>query len=499
MISKIDAFIDSLSSSKPMPSVLVVGDLMLDDYISGDVNRISPEAPVPVLNTIKNETRLGGSGNVSANLSGLKINTTLIATVGHDTNAELARSLLESANIKHELVQLLDRPTTIKTRIVSGNNQIVRIDREVKKSIGTVDERIVLNIFNDVITSNNIDVIILSDYDKGLITEFVASEIIRISNTVDVPVLVDPKCNAYHKYSGAKLVTPNQKEAAEICGCNISDIENIYNTSRRLMNELNIENFMVTRGENGISLIEDDCITEFGAAAKQVYDVSGAGDTVIATVAASLSLGFSLSDSCKFANLTAAIVVAKLGTVAIKLEDIVSNLREDETSQAQRIALNVDVAQRQCEAWRRGGEKIVFTNGCFDILHPGHVKYLENAKSLGDKLVVGLNSDSSIRKLKGEDRPINDENSRAMLLSALRYIDLIILFTDETPEHLIKAITPDILVKGGDYLPETIVGANFVKENGGEVKVLDFVKGFSTTNIINRILEKGNETNGSHT
>ena len=490
MISKIDSFIDSLSSSKPMPSVLVVGDLMLDDYIFGDVNRVSPEAPVPVLNTIKNETRLGGSGNVAANLSGLKINTTLIATVGHDTNAELARSLLERANIKHNLVQLLDRPTTTKTRIVSGNNQIVRIDREVKKIIGTDDERNVLNIFNDVIKSNDIDVIILSDYGKGLITEFVASEIIRISKTVDVPVLVDPKCNTYHKYSGAKLVTPNQKEAAEICGCNISDIENIYNTSRRLMNELNIENFMVTRGENGISLIEDDDITEFSAAAKQVYDVSGAGDTVIATVAASLSLGFSLSDSCTFANLTAAIVVAKSGTVAVKLEDIILNLRENDAPHSQRITSNVDLAYRQCEAWRSSGEKIVFTNGCFDILHPGHVKYLENAKRLGDKLIVGLNSDSSVRQLKGNNRPINDENSRSLVLDALRFIDFVIIFPEKTPEHLIKVLKPDILVKGGDYLPKNIVGGDFVKEAGGEVKVLEFLQGFSTTSIINKILAK---------
>lgn len=464
--------------------VLVVGDMMLDRYLWGDVDRISPEAPVPVVRVTRSSERLGGSANVAANLVGLGLEAALAGHVGFDADALRIEEMLVEAGIKPLLTRTRDRATVTKTRVLGGHQQMLRLDWEDTGAIAEAASQALLDSVFASLDSWQPGVVILSDYAKGTLTRGVCQALIEAAHERKIPILVDPKGHDYAKYRGATALTPNQKEAAEACNCGVRDVGAILAGAELLRSELALSFLPVTRGEHGIALLEAGKVIHLPATAKQVFDVSGAGDTVIATLAAGLLAGLSPTDSCRLANLAAGVVVGKVGTVPIGRDDLLHEIEwQDATGQAYKIC-DEDALLRRVARWRDRGEKIVFTNGCFDLLHAGHVTYLEMARAQGDRLVLGLNTDRSVRVLKGANRPIIGEQDRARVLAALESVDAVVLFDEDTPERLICHILPDVLVKGGDYKPEDIAGGDCVRKSGGEVHVLMFVDGRSTSRVI---------------
>jgi len=469
--------------------VLVVGDLMLDRYLWGEVDRISPEAPVPVVRVTRNTERLGGSANVAANLVGLGIEAALAGHVGEDAEGERLATLLRESGIRPVLTRTGDRPTTTKTRVIGGHQQMLRLDQEDTGPHAEPASQALLDTVLEELARWPPGALILSDYAKGALTAEVCQRLIAAARSRGIPVLVDPKGHDYRKYRGATVLTPNQKEAAEACGCAARDVDCILAGAEALRRELELDFLPVTRGEHGIALLEDKGISHLPATAKQVFDVSGAGDTVIATLAAGLLAGLDAAESCRLANLAAGVVVAKVGTVPVTLEELLHAIEwQDATTQVDKIC-DQAVLLRRVAAWRARGEKIVFTNGCFDLIHAGHVGYLEAARREGDRLIIGLNTDRSVAALKGPTRPVVSEQDRARVLAALESVDAVVLFDEDTPERLICRLLPDILVKGGDYQPEAIAGGDCVRANGGEVRVLNFVDGRSTSGLIAAIKE----------
>jgi D-beta-D-heptose 7-phosphate kinase/D-beta-D-heptose 1-phosphate adenosyltransferase len=469
--------------------VLVVGDLMLDRYLWGDVDRISPEAPVPVVRVTRNTERLGGSANVAANLAGLGLEAALAGHVGIDAEGTRLETMLREAGIRPVLTKGNDRPTTTKTRVIGGHQQMLRLDQEDSAAHAEAASQALLESVLRELENWQPGALILSDYAKGTLTVEVCQRLIAAARTRCIPVLVDPKGHDYSKYRGATVLTPNQKEAAEACGCALRDIDGILAGAEALRISLGLDFLPVTRGEHGIALLEDKGTSHLPATARQVFDVSGAGDTVIATLAAGLLAGLDAAECCRLANLAAAVVVAKVGTVPVTLEELLHEIEwQDASSQTGKICTE-ETLLRRVAAWRARGEKIVFTNGCFDLLHAGHVDYLEAARGEGDRLVLGLNTDRSVSALKGPTRPVVGEQDRARVLAALESVDAVVLFDEDTPERLICRLLPDILVKGGDYRPEDIAGGDCVRRNGGEVHVLTFVDGRSTSRLIAAIKE----------
>lgn len=475
----------AFQSEKVLPArVLVVGDLMLDRYIWGDVERISPEAPVPVVRITRRSERLGGAANVAANLVGLGLEAVLAGHVGADTDAERIEQLLTEARITPFLIRTRGRATITKTRVLGGHQQILRLDQEDEVAITMAENQKLIETVLTVLDSWKPGAVVMSDYAKGTLTPDVCQALIEAARVRNIPVLVDPKGRDYDKYRGATALTPNQREAAEVCNCGLRDFESILDGAESLRHKLNLSFLPVTRGEHGIALLEDGNVNHLPATAKQVFDVSGAGDTVIATLAAGLLSGLSPTDSCRLANLAAGIIVGKVGTVPISRDELFLEIEwQDASCQADKIC-DEETLYSRVGYWRGRGEKIVFTNGCFDLLHAGHVTYIETARAQGDRLVVGLNTDRSVRVVKGGNRPIIDELDRARVLSALESVDAVVLFDEDTPERLICKLLPDILVKGGDYNPNDIAGGDCVRKNGGEVHVLTFVDGRSTSQII---------------
>lgn len=467
--------------------VLVVGDLMLDRYLWGDVERISPEAPVPVVRVTRSSERLGGSANVAANLIGLGLEVTLSGHVGADADALRIEEMLNEAGIRQALIRTDGRATITKTRVLGGHQQMLRLDQE---DAGDLNDAAIHSLLESVIAlldSWQPGMVILSDYAKGTLNTNVCKTLIDVARKRKIPVLVDPKGHDYSKYRGATALTPNQKEAAEACNCCIREIDAILAGVDELRRDLNLDFLAVTRGEHGIALLEEGGISHLPATAKQVFDVSGAGDTVIATLAAGLISGLSPTDSCQLANLAAGVVVGKVGTMPISRDELMHAIEwQDATSQADKIC-EEGTLLRRVAYWRDRGEKIVFTNGCFDLLHAGHVTYLEAARSRGDRLVLGLNTDRSVQALKGADRPVIGEQNRARVLAALESVDAVVLFDEDTPERLICRLLPDVLVKGGDYKPVDIAGGDCVRKNDGDMHVLTFVDDSSTSQVIKAI------------
>ncbi|MBB4116331.1 D-beta-D-heptose 7-phosphate kinase/D-beta-D-heptose 1-phosphate adenosyltransferase [Rhizobium sp. BK226] len=464
--------------------VLVIGDLMLDRYLWGDVERISPEAPVPVVRVTRSSDRLGGSANVAANLVGLGLEAALAGHVGADADAVRIEEMLEEAGIAPFLTRTRGRATITKARVLGGHQQMLRLDQEDTAAVTEAASQELLDTVLSLFDGWKPGVVILSDYAKGTLTPSVCQAVIEFARARKIPVLVDPKGREYVKYRGATALTPNQKEAAEACNCGVRDFEAILAGAETLRRELDLSFLPVTRGEHGIALMEAGKVNHLPATAKQVFDVSGAGDTVIATLAAGLLAGLSPTDSCRLANLAAGVVVGKVGTVPIARDDLLHEIEwQDARGQADKIC-EEDILHRRVARWRDRGETIVFTNGCFDLLHAGHVTYLEMARAQGDRLVLGLNTDRSVRALKGANRPIIGEQDRARVLAALESVDAVVLFDEDTPERLICSLLPDVLVKGGDYKPEDIAGGDCVRKNGGEVHVLTFVDGRSTSHIV---------------
>ncbi|MDD2832652.1 MAG: D-glycero-beta-D-manno-heptose-7-phosphate kinase [Methylotenera sp.] len=464
---------------------LVIGDVMLDRYLMGEVNRISPEAPVPVVLIKSQQDRAGGAANVAANLSLLGITTHIIGCVGVDNEANILLNLMRDTNINiHHIIHSNQRPTVAKTRILGGHQQMMRLDQESNITFNTHENTQLIRAITEEIALKPA-VVILSDYAKGLLSTDICQQIITMCNAQGITTLVDPKGHDYGKYKGATALTPNKKETAEACAVSIHDAS-LINQATALKNTLDLAFLVVTRGEEGISLI-DEASHLLPAAAKQVFDVSGAGDTVIATLAAGLIHELSPLEALQLANIAAGVVVGKVGTVPISRDDLIEALANEQSSeQAHKVCDLVHLMQK-VDRWKKANQKIVFTNGCFDLLHAGHVTYLEAAKKRGDKLILGLNTDRSVSALKGPTRPVVNENDRARVLAALESVDAVILFDEDTPLNLINAIKPNIIAKGSDYTADQVVGGKEVESWGGEIALIDLVAGRSTTGILNKI------------
>jgi D-beta-D-heptose 7-phosphate kinase/D-beta-D-heptose 1-phosphate adenosyltransferase len=463
------------------PHIAVIGDLMIDHYIWGSCERISPEAPVPVVNVAKESTVLGGAGNVINNLHSLGADVSIFSVVGDDENAsELNELLAHTASKTIELIHEPKRRTTKKSRIIASNQQVIRYDDESKKDISISSEKILFEALKQELSS--FDVVLLSDYGKGVLTEGLSRKIITLSNEMKKLILVDPKGSDYTKYYGATLLTPNKKEAILATQIEIVDDGSLSEALHQLKNDLKLAYSIITLSEDGIGLL-DDKMQIIPTVAREVFDVTGAGDTVIASLGVALASGLSIEEACEFANKAAAVVVAKVGSATVTLNEIEEYEHSLNQGKSENKIKNFEQIERIAKRLREQGRKIIFTNGCFDILHRGHATYLQKAKELGDILILGLNSDESIRRLKGNDRPINNLEDRAFLIGALESIDFVVPFTEDTPYELIKLIEPNILVKGADYEGKKVVGSDIVDE----VQLIEFVAGKSTTNLIGKI------------
>ena len=463
------------------PNILVIGDLMIDHYLWGSCDRISPEAPVQVVYVKKESSVLGGAGNVINNLVTLGSVVDVISVIGNDSVANELKSLLEKIDVPtSNLVVENNRKTSKKSRLIASQQQVLRYDME---SIDDINENSHKQIIQTL--EKNIDKyssIILSDYGKGVLTTNLTKEIIKIANKNNIKVLVDPKGKDYSKYKGSYTLTPNKKEAMEATNIEIKDENSLIEALKSLKTQCSLEVSLVTLSEQGIAIFDDE-LTIKPTVAREVYDVTGAGDTVIASIAFALGNNLDIKDAIYFANLAAGVVVGKIGSATTTLDEIYEYEYSLHKSNSTSHIKTFDEIKTLASKLHNQGKKIVFTNGCFDILHVGHVKYLEVAKSYGDVLILGLNADSSVKKLKGPTRPINTQDDRAYILASLESVDYVVIFEEETPYELIKLIKPHVLVKGGDYEGKEVVGQDIADE----LKLVQFVDGKSTTNTIKRI------------
>ena len=463
--------------------VLVVGDIMLDRYWHGATSRISPEAPVPVVAVRDDEFRLGGAGNVAGNLASLGVRTELAGLCGDDEHADRIQSLLERLAITAHLGRISAARTITKLRVIAQNQQLLRLDFEdrfSKEQGAMLGEQL-----NQLI--GPYDALIFSDYAKGTLGDL--NQWIQRARATSTPVIVDPKGIDFHRYRGATVITPNFAEFSAVVG-SCHDENEIGVRAARLRDELDLEAVLVTRSEKGMSLFQRGREPlHLPARAVEVFDVTGAGDTVVAALAAALACGTSLSDAARLANVAAGLVVSKLGTASVTAPELQWALQSSDRPAVLRGLCCEDELVARAGRARQRGERIVMTNGCFDLLHPGHIDYLERAKALGDRLIVAVNDDASVMRLKGPERPIQPLATRMRMLSALACVDWVVCFAQDTPERLYQRVLPDVLVKGGDYIGREIAGAQSVQAAGGEVRLLPFLPGYSTTALINRILE----------
>jgi len=463
------------------PNILVIGDLMIDHYLWGSAERISPEAPVQVVDIAKESSVLGGAGNVINNLISLGATVNVASVVGDDEIAKELTIMLKSIGVKTEgLITQAGRKTSKKSRVIAANQQILRYDKESKETISLESvKKIIAAVEKDLFVT---DMIILSDYGKGVISETLAQEVITLANKKNIKVLVDPKGTDYSKYRGAHMLTPNKKEASEATKIEIKDDASLEKALLSLKEQCRLDRSMITLSEDGIAIYDGE-VKRFPTVAQEVFDVTGAGDTVIASIAFALSAGLSIEETARFSNLAAGVVVGKIGSATVTLDEIEIYESKLHQSSSDAHIKSFEEIDRIVKRAKEHGQRVVFTNGCFDILHVGHVKYLQEAKSFGDILIVGLNSDASVRELKGPTRPVNVEDDRAYILAALDAVDYVVKFGDDTPYDLIKMVAPDVLVKGGDYEGKSVVGTEFSKV----LKLVDFVDGKSTTKTIAKI------------
>lgn len=468
--------IKKLSDSR----VLVVGDVMLDSYWHGPALRISPEAPVPVVKIDLQEARVGGAGNVALNAAMLGATTQLLGLAGQDLVADQVEALLSASRVRSRLQRVVDSKTITKLRILSRNQQLIRLDFE--DHFPSWDPNALLEDFARCLPE--VDVVILSDYAKGALRR--SRDLIAAARKAGKIVIVDPKGEDFERYRGASLITPNLSEFEAVVGQCGSEAE-IERRGIALRERLELDAVLVTRSEKGMTLLErGQPPLHLPTRTQDVYDVTGAGDTVVATLGAALGAGVPMRDAVVLSNIAAGIVVAKLGTATVTPAELEQALHAS-ASASQRGMCTEDELARQMAAARAKGERIVMTNGCFDILHPGHIDYLEKARSLGDRLIVAVNDDDSVRRLKGASRPVNPLSSRLRMLAALACVDWVVPFSEDTPERLICRLLPDILVKGGDYNEEEVAGGDCVKAAGGQVRIIDFLEGHSTTTLIRKI------------
>ena len=478
-IIELSALLKKLSAAR----VLCIGDIMLDRYIYGGAERLSPEAPIPVLKKTREKEVLGGVGNVVANLAALGAGVTLVSVIGDDEAGRSITALLKAVGCRIQgLVTDKARPTTIKTRFVAGQQQLLRVDHEDASALSAP---VAQNVRAAITTAiDQCDVVVISDYAKGVLSRDMVRMAIDLAKASGKRVIVDPKLKDFSFYRGADLITPNRKELEDATGQKSASDDEIRAAALKIITQCDIGAVLATRSQDGMSVVtSDDAPVHIRATAREVFDVSGAGDTVVAAIAAALACGAPLDLAARLATVASGIVVGKQGTATVTPDEIESCL----STQDQDGAATLAQVQEQVGRWRARGLKIGFTNGCFDLLHPGHVSLLKQARGQCDRLIVALNTDNSVRRLKGPARPVQNENARATVLNALGTVDLVVLFDDETPIELIRAISPDVLVKGSDYTIDKVVGAEHVQSYGGRVFLATLENGFSTTATVRKI------------
>ncbi len=458
--------------------VVVAGDVMLDRYMFGTTSRISPEAPVPVVHIHETDDRPGGAANVAVNLASLGVSTRLLGVVGQDAAADSLQGIMKARGIRCEFQRVDDRPTVTKTRVQSRGQQLVRLDQE---NASAMPGGAMTSALKKAIAGAG--AVVLSDYGKGTLSDVTA--MISLCRDADLAVLVDPKGSDFTKYRGASVITPNQAEFESVVGACTTD-EELVDKAQVMIDELRLDALLITRSEKGMLLVEADASPVFlSTQAREVFDVTGAGDTVIATFAGVLASGEDLASAAALANIAAGLVVRKIGVASVTPGEINASLHQ--RGQGGRGLVGRSELKGMVAESHERNERVVMTNGCFDVLHAGHVAYLEEAKSIGDRLIVAVNDDDSVRRLKGESRPINMLEDRLLVLAGLAAVDWVVSFADDTPAELIADVLPDVLVKGGDYKPEEIAGAKSVLKNGGEVRILAYRDGQSSSRIIDKL------------
>lgn len=471
----------------PSVRILCVGDIMLDHFVYGTVERISPEAPIPVLKVTRETQMLGGAGNVARNIAALGARVTLISVVGDDAPGHtISRLIADEPNIEAALVTVPPRQTSLKVRHIAANQQMLRIDRETTEPLQAEDEERVCKAFEAELTSAS--VVILSDYAKGVLTPNVIARICELARRHGKPVIADPKNNNFMRYAGVNILTPNARELAAATTLPVTDDQTAEQAAAKAVQAAGLDAILVTRSEQGMTLVpKAGAATHYPTQAREVFDVSGAGDTVIATLAVALASGAPLASAAALANIAAGIVVGKAGTAVVRPDELAQALQAEDLRGVGSKIRALKAALDTVATWRSRGMKVGFTNGCFDLVHPGHISLLSQARNQCDRLIVGLNTDNSVKRLKGPSRPINAEMARAVVLAALESVDMVILFDDETPIELIRAIRPDVLVKGADYTVDKVVGSDIVMSYGGKVHLADLTPGQSTTRIVERL------------
>jgi D-beta-D-heptose 7-phosphate kinase/D-beta-D-heptose 1-phosphate adenosyltransferase len=466
--------------------VLVLGDVMLDRFVYGTAERISAEAPIPVVNVGQCTDMPGGAANVARNIADLGAKAILLGVVGEDAAAgDLRTQLQSSPTIRAQLITDRSRPTTVKTRYVADGQQVMRADRESRVPLSADVARQLRDAFSAAI--DRADLVVLSDYAKGVLCDSVTSAAIETARRRGKIVIVDPKSKEFAKYRGATIITPNRLELQRACGGECDTHEQVVAGARHILDQQICEFMVVTRGKDGISVVGTGGIAEhLPTAALQVFDVSGAGDTVVAALALGLVAGGKIIEAAALANIAAGIAVAKRGTATVTTGEIVARLTPLDGRTDPLNIFAIERVQQLVQAWRAQGLKIAFTNGCFDLLHPGHISLLDQARRTADRLVVGLNADICISRLKGPSRPVQGEVARATVLAAVKSVDAVVIFADDTPLELIETLQPDVLVKGADYTLETVVGADLVLARGGRVVLAELLSGHSTTDTVER-------------
>ena len=476
--------IDNFASISDL-NVLICGDLMVDKYIIGDVKRISPEAPVPILEIVSQESKLGGAGNVINNVTSLGAKTRVLGCIGEDFDGKWIKNQLSYNGTDVTFLGSNSNTKTItKTRLVSRNQQFLRLDDEKIKDIPfEYEEYLSANIQK---VFSNINVLIISDYAKGTITKTLAQLLINYANQNNIPIVVDPKGKDFSKYNNATVCTPNMNELNFISGHTLVNEDDVVEQSTKLLKDINLSYLALTRSEKGISLISKSSFLkqDFPATAKDVIDVTGAGDTVVSIIAICLALNYTMSDCCILANIAASIVCSKFGAATITVNELLKSIFDN----GEHKLIDIKSAKYIVANLKEQGKKVIFTNGCFDILHAGHISSFKQAKAFGDVLIIAVNSDASIRKIKGDTRPIINEENRIAMLCALEIVDYVVLMVDDNPSNIIDSIKPDIAVKGKDWEGKDVPEKSIIEAYGGTMKFINLEQGLSTTNIINKII-----------
>ncbi len=484
-----DLIIDCLENSFCRQRLLVIGDVVLDRYLWGEVSRISQEAPVPIVKLHRQTETAGAAGNVALNVAGLGAQVWFCGFTGFDLEGDRLIRLLNDSGIRTEGIIRTDKPTITKTRVIgevtssTRRQQVLRLDMEDVSAPSSGDVQALLGIVEQELDSG-VGAVILSDYAKGTLTKEICHQVLGMADEREIPSLVDPKGHDYSKYIGATAISPNRTELAEVSRVPASDLDGLLSAGQKLCRDMGLRFLLATLSELGMALVEPDSIKRFPAVSREVFDVSGAGDTAIATLASGVAAGVDLEDAVRLANLAAGLVVEKVGTTVITHRELVTAISTERALEQSDKVCELDNLLCRIAQWKAKGDRIVFTNGCFDLLHVGHVTYLECAKREGDRLIVGLNTDRSVKELKGGGRPVIPQDERARVLAALASVDAVILFDEDTPLELIKSIRPDVLVKGSDYREEEITGAKEVRSWGGDVVLAPLVEGRSTSRIL---------------